>query len=237
MRPVRPHSDAGMRIDPPVSEPMAAGAMPAATATAEPLLEPPATRCVVMSHGFHGAPIGWLRPKPPNANSTMCVLPSGIMPAASSRVSAVPVWSDTRPSQVFDPAVVCRPFRCIRSLSAIGRPCSGPRAPAGLPLGVGGARQRQRVVAIDVDERVQLAVQLRDARETAGDDFLRRGFTCAELAREFGQRAEGGIRWAWSRSHCWMGVACAASEGFGTPKAAFCPVAGTSRARCPAPVA
>jgi hypothetical protein len=47
-----------MRMEPPVSDPSAAGASPAATATAEPLLEPPATRCVVVSHGFHGAPIG-----------------------------------------------------------------------------------------------------------------------------------------------------------------------------------
>ena len=80
-----------MRIEPPVSEPIAAGASPAATATAEPLDEPPATRCVRRSHGFHGAPIGWLRPQPPNANSTMCVLPSGIIPAATSRATAVAV--------------------------------------------------------------------------------------------------------------------------------------------------
>ena len=80
-----------MRIEPPVSEPIAAGQSPPATATAEPLDEPPATRCVFASHGFHGAPIGWLRPQPPNANSTMCVLPSGIIPAAVSRATAVAV--------------------------------------------------------------------------------------------------------------------------------------------------
>ena len=66
-------------------------ARPAATATAEPLDEPPATRWVAMSHGFHGAPIGSLRPQPPNANSTMCVLPSGIMPAPTSFATAVAV--------------------------------------------------------------------------------------------------------------------------------------------------
>ena len=41
-----PQSDAGTRIDPTVSEPSATGASAAATATAEPLDEPPATRCV-----------------------------------------------------------------------------------------------------------------------------------------------------------------------------------------------
>src|SRR5262245_7596517 len=98
-----------MRTDPPVSEPIAAGASPAATATAEPLLEPPATRCVPASHGFQGAPIGPLRPQPPNANSTMCVLPSAIAPAEISLRTAVAVATDCRPRQLNDPAVVRRP--------------------------------------------------------------------------------------------------------------------------------
>ena len=80
-----------MRTEPPVSDPIAAGVRPAAVATAEPLLDPPATRWTVVSHGFHGAPIGSLRPQPPNANSTRCVLPSGIMPAAIRRSTDVAV--------------------------------------------------------------------------------------------------------------------------------------------------
>src|SRR4029078_10911819 len=39
--PVTPLRAAGMRTEPPVSEPIAAGASPAATATPEPLLDPP----------------------------------------------------------------------------------------------------------------------------------------------------------------------------------------------------
>ena len=39
-----PQSEAGMRIEPPVSEPSAPGASPAATATPEPDDEPPAMR-------------------------------------------------------------------------------------------------------------------------------------------------------------------------------------------------
>src|SRR5512132_3520286 len=113
-----------MRIEPPVSEPIAAGTSPAATATAEPLDEPPGTRCVLLSHGFHGVPIGSLRPQPPNANSTMCVLPIGIIPAAITRSTTVAVVSELRPSQLFAPAVVCRPLQCSRSLSAIGKPAS-----------------------------------------------------------------------------------------------------------------
>src|SRR5438128_3485464 len=117
-----------MRIDPPVSEPTAAGARPAATATAEPLLEPPATRCVFVSQGFHGAPIGALRPHAPYANSTRCVLPSGIMPAASRWSAALAVSAAMPCGRAFDPAVVLRPRICTRSLIAIGSPCSGPRA-------------------------------------------------------------------------------------------------------------
>ena len=41
-----PHEAAGWRIEPPVSVPSASGAMPAATAAAEPPREPPGTRAV-----------------------------------------------------------------------------------------------------------------------------------------------------------------------------------------------
>ena len=44
--PTTPHSDAGWRIEPPVSEPSASGANPAATAAALPPDEPPGTRSV-----------------------------------------------------------------------------------------------------------------------------------------------------------------------------------------------
>ena len=53
-RPVMPVSAAGMRIEDPVSVPTAHHAMPAATATAEPPLEPPGMRS--MSHGLRQLP-------------------------------------------------------------------------------------------------------------------------------------------------------------------------------------
>ena len=43
-KPTTPQHAAGIRIEPPVSEPSAASASPAASAAAEPPLEPPATR-------------------------------------------------------------------------------------------------------------------------------------------------------------------------------------------------
>ena len=52
--PVRLHSAAGWRIDPPVSVPVAAGVSRAATAAAEPPDEPPGTACT--SQGFFTGP-------------------------------------------------------------------------------------------------------------------------------------------------------------------------------------
>src|SRR3954463_14307169 len=52
-RPTRPHSEAGIRIEPPPSFACAAATMPAATAAAEPPDEPP-----VECSGFHGVRAG-----------------------------------------------------------------------------------------------------------------------------------------------------------------------------------
>ena len=56
LRPTRPHTLAGMRIDPPPSLPWAIGTNPPATAAAAPPLDPPASRPV--SHGVRaGGPM------------------------------------------------------------------------------------------------------------------------------------------------------------------------------------
>jgi hypothetical protein len=44
LSPIRPQNAAGMRVDPPPSEDMLIGSIPAATAAAEPPDEPPAVR-------------------------------------------------------------------------------------------------------------------------------------------------------------------------------------------------
>ena len=54
LSPTRPQTLAGMRIEPPPSLPCATGTMPAATAAAEPPLEPPGER--VGSHGLCDGP-------------------------------------------------------------------------------------------------------------------------------------------------------------------------------------
>ena len=64
LKPVTPQSAAGMRTEPPVSEPMAAAAMPSVTDTAAPEDEPPGMRPSERSHGFFGVPKCGLMPIP-----------------------------------------------------------------------------------------------------------------------------------------------------------------------------
>ncbi|MCY1221347.1 hypothetical protein D9M72_334000 [compost metagenome] len=85
--PVMPENDAGWRIEPPVSVPVAAGARPAATAAAEPPDEPPGTRLV--SHGLRTGPKCEFSLDEPIANSSILVLPSVTMPAAAMRSTTV----------------------------------------------------------------------------------------------------------------------------------------------------
>ena len=145
MRPTSPHNAAGMRTEPPVSVPSAAGAIPAATATADPEDEPPATRCTARSAGFQGAPIGWLVPHVP-----MRTRPCGSCRAESSRRRAGgartvrfrsrsgPASSSSRPSFA---GLRCGTGPSPRSASrATGRARSPPRAHDRRPRRAGGHR-------------------------------------------------------------------------------------------------
>src|SRR5215467_5822251 len=108
--PESPHSDDGMRIEPPVSEPSAPGHMPAATEAPEPDDDPPQMRCVALSHGFRGAPWCGLSPSGPKANSCMFNLPRTTPPAAASRVTTVASSSGNHSARIFEPPVVLTPF-------------------------------------------------------------------------------------------------------------------------------
>src|SRR6056297_1889473 len=67
--PTSPQAAAGNRIEPPVSDPSAAGTAPAATAAPEPDDDPPVTWAGF--HGFRTGPVWAFRPSPPNAASTV----------------------------------------------------------------------------------------------------------------------------------------------------------------------
>jgi hypothetical protein len=81
-RPETPTKEAGCRIEPPVSVPVAAGVRQAATAAAEPPELPPGTAFV--SQGLRTGPKAEFSFDEPIANSSMLVLPSSTAPARSN---------------------------------------------------------------------------------------------------------------------------------------------------------
>ncbi|MNT08205.1 hypothetical protein D3C72_1429400 [compost metagenome] len=148
LSPVTPFRAAGIRTEPPVSEPSAAGASPAATATPDPLDEPPGTRCCRRSQGLRGVPMTGFVPQPPNANSTMWVLPNITMPASSRRATAVDVTPLRRSRQASDPAVVTWPWISHRSFTATGTPSSGLSRPYPARRRASAASARRRAPAL-----------------------------------------------------------------------------------------
>ncbi len=87
--PATPQKAAGCRMEPPVSDPSDTVARLAATAAAEPPLEPPGTR--VRSWGLCVGKKPEFSVEEPMANSSQLVLPMTIAPASSSRLTAVAV--------------------------------------------------------------------------------------------------------------------------------------------------
>src|SRR3984893_8912596 len=106
LRPKTPHRAAGRRIDPPVSLPKANAQSPAATATADPLLDPPGRRATAASHGFFGVPLTVLVPAGPKANSTVLVLPRMTHPACRSCRTTGPSASSSSSRSAADGTVV-----------------------------------------------------------------------------------------------------------------------------------
>ena len=83
--PERPQTAEGMRMDPPPSEPVASGTMPAARAAAAPPEEPPAPWA-----GLNGLAVGPNRALvvlPVQANSGRLVLPTTTQPAPRRRAT------------------------------------------------------------------------------------------------------------------------------------------------------
>src|SRR5688572_32953626 len=124
-----PQNAAGWRIDPPVSEPRARGTQPAATAAADPPLEPPGVRSV--AHGLRTGPYAEFSFDDPMANSSQFVLPTMIAPADSSFSTTVALYGGWKLSRMRDEAVVRTPLTQRLSFKATGTPASGPSvAPA-----------------------------------------------------------------------------------------------------------
>ena len=105
--PAMPHSAAGPRIEPPVSDPVPPRIIPAATAAPVPD-DDPAVKCA----GFHGLRAGGQgrsKDGPPIANSCVASLPSMTVPAASHFETTVPSAVGTLVSSNLECAVVRMP--------------------------------------------------------------------------------------------------------------------------------
>ena len=83
--PERPQHAEGMRMEPPPSDPVARGTMPAASAAAAPPDDPPGPRDV--SKGLSVGPKMALVVLPMKPNSGVLVLPTTTHPAARSRAT------------------------------------------------------------------------------------------------------------------------------------------------------
>src|SRR4051812_5467938 len=111
-------------MEPPVSEPRARSAKPAATAAALPPLLPPGTR--VVSCGLRVGPKALFSVDEPMATSSRFVLRGGRAPAATSRSTTVAVYGGRHPSRIRDEHVVGMPRVQRLSLRATVTPASGP---------------------------------------------------------------------------------------------------------------
>src|SRR5437763_5610556 len=91
-------------MEPPVSEPSASGAKPAATAAALPPLDPPGTR--EWSCGLRVGPKAEFSVELPMANSSRLVLPMTMAPAATTRSTTVASYGGRHPARIRDEQVV-----------------------------------------------------------------------------------------------------------------------------------
>ncbi len=132
LKPTKPCNAAGMRIDPPVSEPSAASAAPLATDTAPPEVDPPGARSLPSSAwviGFAGVPKCGLMPTPENANSLMLVWPTSTPPAWRTRATAGLSAAQMGASCIVEEAaVVGNPATSYRSFTETGAPAKAPMA-------------------------------------------------------------------------------------------------------------
>ncbi len=107
LSPTRSFQAAGMRTEPPVSEPSAAGARPKATEVAAPEEEPPDTASASLMQG--GDWVIGLRPRPEKASSVMWVLPRQTEPPSVARARTAASFAGVRPLRRAEPASVAVP--------------------------------------------------------------------------------------------------------------------------------
>src|SRR5947209_19272655 len=113
-----------MRVEPPPSLAVQKGTTPAATAAADPPLEPPGVR--VGSQGLRVVPHALVWVKAVTPNSGAAVLPMGTPPAARRRLTCTEsLATGGRPWYRSEPWEVGMPAQSSRSLTPNGTPARG----------------------------------------------------------------------------------------------------------------
>ena len=123
--PYTPQKEAGIRIEPPVSLATASGTMPAATAAAEPPLDPPAMRS--RSHGLRVDPRSAFWVVIPQPNSWERVVPTTTAPARRSAATMAASAVARRPASTIDPYVTSVSATSNSSFTPMGTPCRALR--------------------------------------------------------------------------------------------------------------
>ena len=118
--PTKSFHAAGIRTDPPVSEPIPAEARLNATDAAAPDDEPPGTAASSFTHG--GVLVIGLRPKPENANSDIWVFPKHTNPALDAFLSTTASDLGVLPFNNKEPASVKVPTVSNKSFQDTGTP-------------------------------------------------------------------------------------------------------------------
>ena len=125
LSPNTPQQEAGIRMEPPPSPPCAIGTSPAATAAAEPPLEPPVD--ILMSQGFLAGPNSSDSVVGRMPSSAVLVLPRIINPAFLRRLTSSLSCSGTYVRKRCEPEVIgALAYEAPRSFSRKGTPLNGP---------------------------------------------------------------------------------------------------------------
>ena len=192
LKPTAPQKLAGRRIEPTTWVPSPAGTMPAPTAAAEPLDEPPGVR--VGSCGFWVLCNGWLA-----ANSVVVVLPRMMAPASRSAWTLAESRRDSWPSHIGEPWPVGMSAVSMMSLIAIGMPSIGD---SGLPARQRSVEASAALIAPSLFKvtkapmrrsssamRLRRFVEIGARRDLAGAKIDRQRDIAAELAAAHGRTA------------------------------------------------
>ena len=126
-KPARPHRAAGRRTEPPVSVPIPAGIMRAATATAVPPLDPPGI--IDGPQGLRAAPVTALLFVIPKASSCMFAFAPSSAPTSKRAAATGAFRGATNPASAPVAPLVVSAVVSMLSLRASGTPASGPPAP------------------------------------------------------------------------------------------------------------